>query len=678
MSKASRATAAAAAAPPPAPFRPPLIPIDTLLEQANTDSLLPSLVHCTVNSIVHAAIERLYHAGIERAAEQYVAQQAIEDVLSVVQWQLIERDEGEEKWISGWEGMTAADEAERQRHLWVAEDEPLPTTIDRWARHVLPVSASQHEESSSSQQCGVPEAAAASSSDSGAPSDSLSAPLDSTAPFPVLSATTSASTTTSPALHVRSVIGRSTKPHRLPSPSTAKRPRPSSTSSVTSQQPLGLGISSSSSSLPYPLPSSSPLAASEQQRLARMATLKQQQAEIAEKKRRERERIAEEEGRREEERAKERSLMSARRQKAAAVHSVRLTASEPATQPRTRHTQSNPSQDEEKQQIADASLTSSSSSGPTLPALSAARRTVRPAKPKRTNKQAADVSTVDGYTNAAALMASIVRAFVPAAGVRLVYGSEIKAGADVGGSGGEGRGRGVSVEDEQWVSVVRGMNRSQYMRWMDEQRSQAAKEADIQLRQHNTFSAPGSSQPTQPTAGRQQHQRLATEGEEADHNSTTVRPAIRVQPSEREDAEEKVQLTARAAVVLQPRVVTRERRELSFDSRIIADNTWGSNNSAAVRASTRGPAYDVLDKPKSDVAVRERKAVVSVPRKQKVARVMLRTEGESQLSARAGKVRASSAGRVTVAADKSRLAALLQLGKSREVDSDAADADGEH
>ena len=683
MSKASKAAAAAAAASTahPAQFRPPPIPLDTLLEQASADSLLPSLVHRTVNRVVHAAIERLYHAGLERAAEQYVARQAVEDVLSVVQWRLIERDEGEEKWLSGWEGMTAADEAERQRHLWAAEDEPLPCTIDRWARHVLPVTAAHTEHSSSSQQTDqltaeADAATAVSASDSTAVSEPVTASLDGTAPFSVLSATISPSINVSSSVPTHSTVARPSKPRRVPSPSTAQRPRPSSTSSVVFAQPAGLAAASLSSSLPYPLPSSSPPAASEQQRLARMGTLRQQQAEIAEQRRREKERLAEEERRREEERAKERALMSARRQKAAAVQSARLTAADAATQqPRRRHTQSTAAQHEEKQQLPDASPTASSSRS-TLPVIPTAHRTARPVKAKRTSKQAADDATVDGYTNAAALMASIVRAFVPAAGVRLVYGSEVKAGSEVGGGGGgEGRGRGVSVEDEQWGSVVRGMNRSQYMRWMDEQRAQAAKEADIQMRQHNTHAAAAAATAdTQPIA-QQQQQRTAALSDDADQRSTTVQPAIRVRLSERDEREEKVQLTARAAVVLQPRQVTRERRELSFDSRIIADSAWGSNSAAARSSTSTGAvAYELLGKPKSNTAVKERKAAVSVPRKQRRVRAAAEEDSGRQQSASGGIGQvSSSSSQVKLAADKSRIVALLQLGKGREVGDDATD-----
>ena len=523
MSKASKSSAAVAAPAPPPQFRPSPIPVSALIEQANAHSLLPSLVHSTVNSLVHAAIERLYHAGIERAAEQYVAQQAVEDVLGVIEWLMTERDEGEEKWISGWEGMTAADEAQRQKHLWLPEDEPLPTTIDRWARHVLPVTAPPQKNSTRQSTWSEAEAAPAASSDDIRTLEELvPAPLHGTAPFSVVSASIASSTFTSPAAPTRSNVAHSTKPHRLPSPSSSVRPRPSSTSSVAAPQPASLCFSSSQ---PYPLPSSSPPAPSEQQRLARMATLRQQQADIADKKRREKERVAEEERRREEERAKERALMSARRQKSAALQSARLTASDSKPQPRKRHTQSNASHHEEKQQLPDASPASSSTTT-TLPSVTASHRTSQPAKPKRGHKQAADDSTVDGYTNAAALMVSIVRSFVPAAGVRLVYGSEVKAGAEIGGGGGgEGRGRGVSVEDEQWVSVVRGMNRSQYMRWMDEQRAQAAKEADIQLRQHSTFAPASNTQQTQPTGQHQRQLLKAAESDEADHHSTTVQAA---------------------------------------------------------------------------------------------------------------------------------------------------------
>ena len=130
-------------------------------------------------------------------------------------------------------------------------------------------------------------------------------------------------------------------------------------------------------------------------------------------------------------------------------------------------------------------------------------------------------------------------------------------------------------------------------------------------------------------------------------------------------------------MVLQPRVVTREMRELSFDSRIIADNAWGNNNGAARHTSTRGAAYDMIGNPKSNTAVKERKAVVSVPRKQRVTKAAVVEDNERKQSGSGGKVRASTAGgRVTVAADKSRIAALLHLGKGREVGNGSDAADG--
>ena len=694
MSKTSKAasTAAATAAAPPPPFRPPPIALSVLLEQAQADSLLPDLVHTAVNRIVHTAIERLYHAGIERAAEQYVAQQAILDALSVVEWQSVERDEGEEKWIAGWEGMTAEDETERLQHLWVPEDEPLPCAIDRWARHVLPV-VEAHDTSRSEQHHALGQHAeaqvAASFSDDGTDSGtaSVSAPLNSTAPFSVMSVNTSTSTFASPLQHTRSTSVRPNKPHRVLSPSAANRPPPSVTSS---SQPAALSTSThASSSLPYPLPSSSPPAASEQQRLALMAILRQQQADIAERKRKEKERLADDERQREEERLKERALMSARRQKAATLQSARLPAAVDSTTTPARKqpshsntTTANQHQQEEKQQLAPSPTSPRS----TLPAIrnSTQRPAAQPANAKRATKQVIDESTVDTYTGVAALMASIVRSFVPAAGVRLLYGSEVKAGAEVGGGGGgDGRGRGVSVEDEQWSGVVRGMNRSQYMRWMDDQRAQAAKEADIHTRQHNTFapSATTTTQPTQPMQHQQHHHH-----DEADHHSTPLPqqpphqpPArLRLESTDRNDHEEKVQLTARTAVVLQPRVVTRERRELSFDSRIIADSGWGSNNNSGVagrNTNARGVGYEKQEQSKSSTMVRERKAVVSVPKHRS-----MKAAGEQQIvvqqsTSAVKKARPSSAGQVKIVADKSRIAALLQVGKGRENGADVGDGE---
>ena len=514
MSKPSKAGTVAS-------YRPPPLPVEVLLAQAEEDAATPSCVCRAMNDILTLSLDRLHYLQLERVAERYVAQAAVRDLLSVIAWRTMPIDQGEGAYLNVDAGA-AVDGVDQ--HRWTVEAEPAPCPIDRWARHVLPTASRPLTPAPTS--------------------PSTSASLDTTAPFTLVH-----SSPTSSFAHPSSTTTALSLPLRRSSATT----RPSVSGRAASAEPSSRRTAAALVATPYSLPPVKPSTASEQQRLALLATFKAQQAVRAERQRRLREAQEEEERRRDEDRAMERALLSSRRMKADEKRSLQSSITRPPPPPPAKK----------------PSLPSASPSAPPPTSAPRANAAAAPAPVKRLRRvkaAKADPSTVSTYTDASALMASIIRALQPAPGVRVLYASEVKLGGDAlggGGGGGGGAGnRGMRVDDEGWKAMVSRMTRSQYAQWIEKQREDIRLQQIVEAaRTANAAQLPSAAASISPPSTAPAPLRLSAAGEEKEQ---LTMPATRTA----------VSVAAKALVS------SEEKRALSFDSSIAVDEAWGIKGSA--------------------------------------------------------------------------------------------------
>ena len=198
----------------------------------------------------------------------------------------------------------------------------------------------------------------------------------------------------------------------------------------------------------------------------------------------------------------------------------------------------------------------------------------------------------------AALVSSVWRALQPAAGVRLSWAGEVRVGPSFSSS--QPSPLSLRVEDDGWSAAVLQMTRSQYSKWLDEQRDDGrAALADQQQPQQRTEDAPP------PAVALPASPRWSSDGFEE-------KEAVSVSA-----------LSSRLAVsVAARRLPARVQRErLSFDSRISIEPAFG-DEAAVTRAaagSSGGPQAAAQPQPvrrekdEQQSAVKQRQAVVRPP-----------------------------------------------------------------